>query len=146
MPAVIHNIDSHIHSIQEQQALIEFVKQNALYRDGNMLSEITNRITRKIRYARPVLPSNVSFTIGSVILLLLPLQRALAQKALANSTSHCHVGTYHLSDGRDVDIAPDDENLEWHMKDGTFGELAPTADGGWSSTLGWTERPGGKPV
>jgi uncharacterized protein len=46
--------------------------------------------------------------------------------------------------GANVDIAQDDENLEWHMKDGTIGELAPTADG--SSILGWTERPEGKRV
>lgn len=70
----------------------------------------------------------------------------VAQKMPANSTTHCHVGTYHLSDGRDVDIGPDDENLGWHMKDGTVGELTPTADGSWSSTLGMTGHPDGKRV
>jgi len=64
----------------------------------------------------------------------------------ANSTSHCQVGTYRLSDGRDVDISPDDENLEWRMKDGTLGELTPAADGSWSSTLGMTGHPDGKRV
>jgi hypothetical protein len=122
------------------QALIEFFTQNALSLDGNI------SITGKVSFARVVFLSTVSFAIGSVMLTLLPLQRAVAQKMPANSTSHCHVGTYHLSDGRDVDIAPDDENLEWHMKDGTIGELAPTADGSWSSTLGWTERPDGERV
>jgi uncharacterized protein len=88
----------------------------------------------------------MSRAIGSVVLLFLSLQGAKAQNTQANSTGNCYVGTYHLSDGRDVDIAPSDENLEWHMKDGTTGELTPTADGSWSSTLGRTGRPDGKRV
>jgi uncharacterized protein len=70
----------------------------------------------------------------------------LAARCYAAGSVECHVGTYHLSDGRDVDIAPEDENLRWRMKDGTTGELTPKADGSWSSTLGYTERPDGKQV
>ena len=84
--------------------------------------------------------------IGLVIVLFMSLQTAQAQKTQANSTGNCHVGTYRLSDGRDVDIAPDDEDLQWRMKDGTTGELTPTTDGGWLSTLGMTRRPDGKRV
>ena len=101
--------------------------------------------TVRPRY-RPTLPFGVSITIGLGILTLLPLQEGVAQKPPANSTNHCQVGTYRLSDGRDVDVAPDDENLEWQMKDGTVGELTPAADGSWSSTLGMTGRPDGKRV
>jgi uncharacterized protein len=90
--------------------------------------------------------SSIVRILGLMVLLLLLLLGAQAQNAQANSTINCHVGTYRLSDGRDVDIAPDDENLEWHMKDGTMGELTPTADGSWSSTLGMTGRPDGKRV
>ena len=95
---------------------------------------------------RAILRSDISLAIVSAILALLPLQKAAAQTMPANAASHCHVGTYRLADGRDVDIAPDDENLRWRMKDGTTGELKLTADGSWSSTLGWTERPDGNRV
>lgn len=111
-----------------------------------MSAGIINRTPRKVSCAGPGLLSGVGIAIGSVFLALLPLQGVLAQKMPANSTSRCQVGIYRLSDGRDVDIAPDDENLEWHMKDGTVGELTPAADGSWSSTLGMTGHPDGKRV
>jgi uncharacterized protein len=91
-------------------------------------------------------PASCARTIGLVILVLLSLQGAKAQKTQTNSTGNCHVGTYRLSDGRDVDIAPSDENLQWRIKDGTTGELTPTTDGSWSSSLGMTGRPDGKRV
>jgi hypothetical protein len=81
-----------------------------------------------------------------MIALLMSLQGATAQKTQENSTGKCHVGTYRLSDGRDVDVGPDDEYLQWRMKDGTTGELTPTTDGSWFSTLGMTRRPDGKRV
>ena len=59
----------------------------------------------------------------------------------------CRIGIYRLSDNSDVDIAPGDEGrLRWRRKDGTSGALGGGADGSWSSTLGWTERPDGKQV
>jgi pimeloyl-ACP methyl ester carboxylesterase len=81
-----------------------------------------------------------------VLLVLLFLQGAEAQQASANSTDNCHVGTYRLSDGRDVDVSPADNDLRWRMKDGTTGKLTLTSDGIWSSSLGWTGRPDGKRV
>jgi uncharacterized protein len=105
---------------------------------------ISSWTARKVIHTSPEPMSSIVRILGLMILLLLLLLGAQAQNAQAKSTVNCHVGTYRLSDGRDIDIAPDDENLEWHMKDGTFGELTPTADGSWSSTLGWTEHPDGK--
>jgi pimeloyl-ACP methyl ester carboxylesterase len=59
----------------------------------------------------------------------------------------CHVGTYRLSDGGMVDIAPTDNNmLRWRRFDGTTGALTEKGDGIWTSTYGWTERPDGKSV
>jgi hypothetical protein len=55
---------------------------------------------------------------------LLYLQAAQAQTPSASNV-HCHVGTYRLADGRDIDIAPSDENLRWRLKDGTTGALNP---------------------
>jgi len=83
---------------------------------------------------------------GTVMLVVLSLQGAKAQNTPANYAGKCHVGTYHLSNGRDVDIAPEDKKLRWRMKDGTSGELTPMSGNSWSSTLGWTERPDGKRV
>lgn len=120
-----------------------------------MLMEVTSRITRKAICAGVVLASDGRLAIVLMILALFPLQAATAQKmpatdsnaqAATGSADHCHVGAYRLADGRDVDIAPDDENLRWRMQDGTSGELKLTTDGSWSSTLGWTERPDGKRV
>ena len=56
-------------------------------------------------------------------------------------TVNCHVGTYRLSDGGIVDIAPSvGESLRWRRFDGTSGGLTEKGDGLWSSTLGWTGR------
>jgi dienelactone hydrolase len=79
--------------------------------------------------------------IAAIAALLLP---TLAQAADA---SDCHIGAYRLADGGlvTVDLATDNA-LRWHRLDGTTGALHPGADGGWSSTLGWTDRPDGKTV
>jgi uncharacterized protein len=161
-PGVRSNADSQIHSIQSAACLEYFEQPKSSTKEGKgqpylkawrEMARITNRLTRKVSCAGRVLPSDVSLAIGSVILALLPLHAAVAQKGdpngaaqqmPANSKSHCHIGTYRLSDGRDVDISPDDENLEWQMKDGTVGELTPAADGSWSSTLGMTGHPDGR--
>jgi uncharacterized protein len=109
------------------------------------VAEFSRRHTRKA-YAGAGVASSMSRVLGSVILAALLLRGAKGQNTGANSTGNCHVGTYRLSDGRDVDIAPADDKLRWRMKDGTSGELTPTGNGGWSSTMGWTERPDGKRV
>jgi pimeloyl-ACP methyl ester carboxylesterase len=71
----------------------------------------------------------------------------LAPFARAAETEDCHVGTYRLSDGGIVDIAPSDgATLRWRRFDGTTGALTEKRDGLWVSTLGWTGRPDGKTV
>jgi dienelactone hydrolase len=61
--------------------------------------------------------------------------------------SDCHVGSYHLTDGRIVDVAPSDSNsLRWRTFTGETGHLHPQANGTWSSTYGWTDRSDGKTV
>lgn len=70
----------------------------------------------------------------------------VAGAATANATEapECHVGSYRLTDGRIVDVAPlDGKGLRWRAFDGTVGELKPRADGGWQSLYGWTGRPDG---
>lgn len=56
----------------------------------------------------------------------------------------CHVGSYRLSDGSELDIGnADDGKLRWRRKDGTTGALTRSPDGHWDSTLGWTDRADG---
>jgi dienelactone hydrolase len=58
----------------------------------------------------------------------------------------CHVGAYRFADGGVVDLAPADAGaLRWRMFDGTVGTLHPH-NGGWTSTLGWTDTPDGHRV
>jgi pimeloyl-ACP methyl ester carboxylesterase len=65
----------------------------------------------------------------------------------ADTVRDCHIGTYRLSDGRTVDIAPADvDTLRWLTFTGERGELHPHANGTWTSTFGWTDRPDGKTV
>jgi dienelactone hydrolase len=59
----------------------------------------------------------------------------------------CHIGSYRLSDGSTVDIAPSDGNtLRWMTFSGERGLLHPQANGIWTSTYGWTDRPDGNTV
>ncbi len=54
----------------------------------------------------------------------------------------CLIGAYRLSDGRNLDIGPSSENsLRWRLDDGTSARVTRGADGRWSGTLGWTDRP-----
>lgn len=69
----------------------------------------------------------------------------VAPVARAAETMNCHVGTYRLSDGGIVDIAPSDSNtLRWRRFDGTTGALTDKGGGVWTSSYGWTRRPDGK--
>ncbi len=71
----------------------------------------------------------------------------LAAPSLAAETVDCHIGSYRLTDGRAVDIAPlDDGALRWRLLDGTTGALQPGAGGKWTSTRGWTKEPDGVAV
>jgi len=65
----------------------------------------------------------------------------------ADTVKDCHIGTYRLSGGRTVDVAPSDGNtLRWLTFTGERGQLHPQSDGTWVSTYGWTNRPDGKIV
>jgi hypothetical protein len=56
----------------------------------------------------------------------------------------CHIGAYRLADRSLVDIgAGDGPHLRWRREDGTTGALTREADGTWTSTLGWSDRPDG---
>jgi hypothetical protein len=70
-----------------------------------------------------------------------------APVARAAATLDCHVGSYRMSDGETVDIAPsDDDTLRWRRFDGTTGALTKKPGGAWTSSYGWTGRPDGKSV
>jgi len=76
-----------------------------------------------------------------------PPSAGATSPASTDSTKNCHIGSYRLSDGKAVDIAPsDDDTLRWRMFTGETGQLYPQKDGTWTSTYGWTDRPDGKTV
>src|SRR5579862_6293810 len=76
-----------------------------------------------------------------------PPSAGVASSAPTDSTKNCHIGSYRLSDGRAVDIAPsDDDTIRWRTFTGETGQLHPQKDGTWTSTYGWTDRPDGKIV
>jgi uncharacterized protein len=78
---------------------------------------------------------------------LLGLSVLSAIPATADMANDCHIGSYRLSDGKAVDIAPsDDGTLRWRMFTGETGQLHSLKDGTWASTYGWTDRPDGKIV
>jgi pimeloyl-ACP methyl ester carboxylesterase len=67
--------------------------------------------------------------------------------ARGSDAMDCHIGTYRLSDGGNVDIAPSEGNtLRWRRFDGTTGALTAKGGGLWISSYGWTGRPDGKSV
>ncbi len=68
-------------------------------------------------------------------------------EARAAETTNCHVGTYRLSVGGTIDIAPSEGNtLRWRRFDGTTGALSEEGRGQWTSSYGWTGRPDGSAV
>jgi uncharacterized protein len=84
-----------------------------------------------------------------VIVRVLPIVLTLVTFALlalsgAAGAADCRVGSYRLTDGRTVDVAPTDgDTLRWRGFDGTTGLLTRTAEESWTSSLGWTGRPDG---
>jgi len=69
-----------------------------------------------------------------------------SQTAIAAPPANCHVGAYKLADGRLVDVGPSrNDTLRWRAFDGATGALTKGSDG-WTSTLGWTDRPDGVTV
>ena len=78
---------------------------------------------------------------------LLAVSLLAAILAAADTTNDCHIGSYRLSDGRAIDIAPsEDDTLRWRMFTGETGQLHPQKDGTWTSTYGWTNHADGKTV
>jgi len=83
-----------------------------------------------------VIPWLVAFVIAT-------LASGVAHAADA-SVGNCHAGAYRLADGSVVDVGPSDgSHLRWRRDDGTTGQLTSHADGAWTSTLGWTDKPDG---
>ncbi len=71
----------------------------------------------------------------------------MCDPASAASDKDCHIGSYRLDDGTTVDIAASDgDTLRWRLFTGATGQLHPNANGSWTSTYGWTDRPDGKTV
>lgn len=67
--------------------------------------------------------------------------------AQADATKDCQIGSYRLTDGSVIDIAPSDgDTLRWRAFTGETGQLRQKKDGSWTSTYGWTNRPDGKTV
>src|SRR5689334_14896801 len=65
----------------------------------------------------------------------------------ATNASDCHIGSYRLSDGRGMDIAPSQgTTLRWRLFTGETGQLHPQKGGTWTSTYGWTGRSDGETV
>ena len=72
---------------------------------------------------------------------------AVTTAVRARNAQDCHAGSYRLTDGRVVDISPEDAaTLRWLEFDGETGVLHKAADGNWKSTLGWTDRDDGRAV
>lgn len=69
------------------------------------------------------------------------LAAVLISTTAARAAGDCHTGSYRFANDEVIDIQPGDgDTLRWRMFDGTVGTLHPK-DGGWWSTLGWTDRP-----
>lgn len=84
---------------------------------------------------------HLAFCSAVLFALAPPLARA------ADAPPDCHIGAYRLANGALVDIGASEVNtLRWRGFDGTVGQLKKKADGSWTSTYGWTERPDGKTV
>jgi pimeloyl-ACP methyl ester carboxylesterase len=81
--------------------------------------------------------------------ILLSLGSAVPVKAQVSSSgavaaAPCEVGSYLMADGTSLDIgAGAPGKLRWRRLDGRTGALTPQGNDGWTSTLGWTDRPDG---
>jgi uncharacterized protein len=101
-----------------------------------------NEVRTSVRRAYKRISCTAPFLTASLVAaLLLTVARA------ADTVGDCRIGAYRLTDGSVVDIGASDEDaLRWRRFDGTTGELHKTADGSWSSTLGFTDKTDGKTV
>ena len=84
---------------------------------------------------------------GAAILLALGGVVPVDAQVAPSSPPPCEVGSYRMADGTSLDIAPGEPgHLRWRLLDGRTGVLTPQGNGGWASTLGWTDRPDGHHV
>ena len=84
---------------------------------------------------------------SSILHPLCGLLLLLSVSAWADVTKDCHIGSYRLSDGEAIDIAPSDgDTLRWRSFSGETGQLHQNNDGSWTSTFGWTDKPDGRTV
>ncbi len=89
----------------------------------------------------------IAAALSAIISSLICVAPPLTAGAATDTMKDCHIGSYGLSDGKTVDIAPSDAGtLRWRMFTGETGQLHPQKDGTWTSTYGWTGRPDGKTV
>ncbi|MGH9547457.1 MAG: alpha/beta hydrolase family protein [Terriglobales bacterium] len=99
------------------------------------LRTFARRGYKKVRCAAPLL----------AVVIVAAFLSTLAHAA--DTVGDCRIGAYRLTDGSMVDIGASDDNaLRWRRFDGTSGKLHMTANGSWSSTLGWTDQADGKTV
>jgi uncharacterized protein len=95
------------------------------------------------RWYVPDVPTKANHWLCAVALCLSALAPTVARAA----DSNCRAGSYRLTDGDVVDIAPSDaDTLRWRRLDGTTGVLHKTATALWTSTSGWTGRADHKSV
>ena len=67
--------------------------------------------------------------------------------ATGETAPDCRLGSYRLSDGQTIDIAPSEgDTWRWRAFSGETGRLHQDANGAWVSTRGWTDQPDGKEV
>ncbi|WP_158218766.1 alpha/beta hydrolase family protein [Roseateles aquatilis] len=77
-----------------------------------------------------------------VVLSLCGALASLPLSATAQTAKRCLIGAYQLENGQTLDIAPSrGDTLHWTAFTGETGRLRPQADGSWTSTVGWTDRP-----
>jgi pimeloyl-ACP methyl ester carboxylesterase len=82
---------------------------------------------------------------SALVLLVLatPALAAVPDKT-ADTIQDCHIGSYRLTDGSVVDIAPDTaKTFFWRRFDGEMGKLHEMSGDTWTSTLGSTDEPDG---
>jgi pimeloyl-ACP methyl ester carboxylesterase len=84
---------------------------------------------------------------GAVALAGLACAAQAAPSPATSTAGDCRIGAYRLADGALVVVDPSSgDALRWRRLDGTTGMLHPQANGGWTSTRGWTDAADGHVV
>jgi uncharacterized protein len=113
-----------------------------------MFETISRRFYRRLEVRTSVGRSDKKMHCSFLLLAVAVLAAFLPTSVRAADTDgNCRIGAYRLTDGSVVDIgASDDDALRWRRFDGTTGALHMSADGNWSSTLGFTDKTDGKKI